>query len=247
VDKVRASRNEVASGAGVLARQVKRATESYWGDALIRQLVVTRPNPALSWSKVQSHSIEVKANSPYVKELTLAYPAEAKHEYKLESATGQILGYGVGMVYTPLHESTFGAVAVPGTETKVIAETERETRAGDLVAFLSYRFLEHRPPRQREGHKRPSVRRLQPTLDFGVGLTSDRPAFFVGGGLEVLRAARFGVGWSAQRVSVLADGQQVGDVVASKDDIRTEKRFDTSHYYVSVSFALDSLALFNGK
>jgi hypothetical protein len=36
-------------------------------------------------------------------------------------------------------------------------------------------------------------------------------------------------------------------VVSSTDDIRTVKRFDASNYYVSVTFALDSLSLFNTR
>lgn len=180
----------------------------------------------------------MKADTPYVKELSLSHGTEEKRAYKLESATGQILGYGIGVIYTPLHESAYGAVAVPGATTKVIGETKRETRAGELAAFLTYRFMEHTPRK----------RHAQPTLDFGVGLTSDRPAFFLGLGVEVLRAARIGFGWAPQRISVLADGQTLNEtVVSSTDDIRTMSRFDTSHYYVSFTFALDSLSLFNSK
>ncbi len=101
----------------------------------------------------------MKAVTRYVKELSLSRGAEEKRAYKLESATGQILGYGIGVIYTPLHESAYGAVAVPGATTKVIGETKRETRAGELAAFLTYRFMEHIPRK----------RYIQPTLDFGVG------------------------------------------------------------------------------
>jgi hypothetical protein len=85
-------------------------------------------------------------------------------------------------------------------------------------------------------------------LDFGVGLTSDRPAFFLGLGIEILRAGRVGFGWAPQRVSDLGEGQ-TGNVtlVSSTDDIKTVKRFDTSNYYFSFTFALDSLSLFNSK
>ena len=238
VDKASNARRDVLAAADVLNRQVQRARRHTWNNTLIRSLVVTRPNPDLPWNKLQSHEIVITADTPYVKELSLAYGASEKRPYKLESATGQLLGFGVGLIYTPLHESTFTAVTRPGTSTKVIAETKRETRAGDLAAFVSYRFMEHRPAK----------RTAQPTLDFGVGVTSDRPAFFLGLGLEILRAARIGAGWSPQRVTALASGQTPNVTeVSSTDDIRTEKRFAMKNYYVSFTFALDSLSLFNSK
>jgi hypothetical protein len=236
IDKVGAGRNEVIAGAEALSRQVDRGHRHSWNNQLIRSLVVSRQNPELPWNKVQAHEIVIKADSPYQKEFTLAHGAEEKRAYKLESATGQILGYGVGLIYTPLQEFAYGAVSVPGTDTKVVTKVSQETRAGDLAAFLSYRFMEHQP----------RTAPVRPTFDLGVGLTSDRPAFFVGLGLEVFRAARISVGWTAQRLSMLDETQTPeGTVVASPDDIRTVKRFDTSRYYVAFTFALDSLSLFN--
>lgn len=238
IDKAGAARREVLAGAATLSRQVERGRRHTWNNTLIRALVVTRPNPELAWNKQQTHEIVMTADTPYVKELSLARAAQEKRAYKLESAAGQLLGYGVGLIYTPLHESTFAAVARPGETTKVIAETKRETRAGDLAAFLSYRFMEHVPGK----------RAVQPTLDFGVGLTSDRPAFFAGMGLELFRAGRIGFGWSPQRVTKLAEGQAPNvTVVSSTEEIKTVKRFDTRNYYVSFTFALDSLSLFNSK
>ena len=236
LDKARGAKNDVLSRGATLNRQVQRGALHTWNGALISELVVTRPNPDLPWNKVQTHSVIVKVDSPYIKDVSLAYAAEEKFDYKLESATGRILGYGIGVIYTPLHESSWTAATVPGTSTKVITETKRETRAGDLAAFLTYRFMEHRP----------AERRVQPILDFGVGLTSDRPAFFFGTGVEVSRAARIGFGWAPQRVSKLAEGQQVNEtIVTNTEEIRTERRFDTRNWYLSFSFALDSLSLFN--
>jgi hypothetical protein len=236
LEKVRAAKKEIFAGADVLGREIEEARRHVWNGQLLRQIAVTRQNPSLSWNKVQSHSIVMKADTPYVKELTLAHAAEETREYRLESATGRIFGYGVGLIYTPLHESSWAAVAVPDSDKKVIGETGKESRAGDVAAFLSYRFVEHWPNKWR----------AQPTLDFGVGLTSGRPAFFLGLGAEVFRVARLSFGWAPQRVTRLAEGQIVNQtVVSSTDDIRTVKRFDTSHYYVSVSFALDSLSLFS--
>ena len=97
-------------------------------------------------------------------------------------------------------------------------------------------FLEHTPGK----------RVVQPTLDFGVGLTSDRPAFFLGPALEIGRAARIGFGWSPQRIRDLDPSQTLNEtVVSSKDDIKTVKRFALDNYYVSFTFAIDSLSLFN--
>ena len=231
------TKSQMLSHASTLNRQLERGALHTWNGALIPELIVTRPNPDLPWNKVQSHSVIVKADSPYRNFVSLAYAEQETFGYKLESATGRILGYGIGVIYTPLHESTWTAATVPGASTKVIAETKRETRAGDLAAFLTYRFMEHRP----------AERRLQPILDFGVGLTSDRPAFFLGTGIEISRAARIGFGWAPQRVWKLANGQQVNKtIVTSTEEIRTQRRFDTRNWYLSFSFALDSLSLFNG-
>jgi hypothetical protein len=236
IDAVQKAKPPIIASIDTLRRQVDQALVHSWNGRLIPEIVVTRQNPELPWSKIQTHSIVVKPVSPYAKELTLKQTSDETHTFKLESATGQILGYGVGVIYTPLYESTWTAATAPDG-TMVIAETKRETRAGDLAAFLSYRFLEHQPRAKR--------RLAQPTLDVGVGLTSGRPAFFLGGGLEVVRALRLGFGWTLQRVSTLAPDQTVGVTkVSSTDDIRTVNRFDAKHWYVSMSFALDALSLF---
>lgn len=236
LDKAHSGQASARSVADALNRQSVRGRSHTWNGTLITQLAVARPNPELGWSKVQSHSIVIKADTPYIKEVTLAHPVEETHAYKLESSTGRLLGYGIGVIYTPLHESTWTAVTVPETGTKVIAETKRETRAGDLAAFVSYRFLEH--------WTHDSM--VETTFDIGTSVTGDRPAFFVGPGFEIARAIRFGIGWAPERVSKLSAGQAPnGTKVSSNDDIRTERRFDTHNWYLSFIFALDSLSLFN--
>jgi hypothetical protein len=236
VDAVVAKKPGMLSAAAALSRQIVRGQRHTWGGTLIRELILTRQNPELPWSKVQTHTIILKADTPYVKDVTLARSAEEKRDYRLESATGQILGYGIGVIYTPLQESTWAAATKPGQDYKVVTETKRESRAGDVAAFLTYRFLEHRPAK----------RWLQPVFDFGVGLTSDRPAFFIGPGIEITRAARVGWGWAPQRVTTLDESQIVNETrVDSSDAIKTIKRFETRNWYFSFSFALDSLSLFN--
>ena len=86
-------------------------------------------NPACGTSRNTLAMIRASGEEPVV----IEYLKNPPTREKLESAAGRLLGYGIGMIYTPLHESTFSAVAVPGTTTKVIAETKRETRAGDAT------------------------------------------------------------------------------------------------------------------
>src|SRR5258708_28656111 len=120
---------------GELNLEIDSAKLHTWDGSLIPEIVVTRQNPELPWNKLQAHSIVIKPAPPYAKDLKLAHPAEETHEFKLESATGQILGYGVGVIYTPLHESTFGAVpAAPGT--KRIRPDQTQPPAGELPATL---------------------------------------------------------------------------------------------------------------
>ena len=60
--------------------------------------------------------------------------------------------------------------------------------------------------------------------------------------------ARIGVGWAPQRIVDLDASQTVNvTVITSADEIKTVKRFELSNYYVSFTFALDSLSLFNSK
>jgi hypothetical protein len=236
VDKTLASEADVLGAVRTLNQQVDGARLHSWSGQLIDEIVVTRQNPELPWDKIQTHSIVIKAATPYAKDLSLTHSSEETHEFKLKSATGEILGYGIGVIYTPLQESTFGAVD-SSAGGKVIAETKRETRAGDLAAFLNYRFMEHRPARE--------PRALEATADIGVGLTSGRPAFFIGMGLQIVRAIRIGGGWAPERISVLAPDQHIGDKVSSADEIRTVSKFETKNWYVSVSFGLDALSLFN--
>jgi hypothetical protein len=237
VTDARASKAKVLAGVDTLERQVDRGLVHSWNETMITSFAVTRPNPELPWNKVQTQSIVIKADSPYAKEVTLAHDTQETHEYKLESATGQLIGYSIGVVYTPLHQSTWSAVTSPNGTMKMIGETKRESRAGDVAAFVTYKPLEHRP------HDKALW--VQPTVDFGVGL-SGVTAFFIGAGGEVFRVARLSAGWSPQRVTVLAD-QSVGDPVTSADDIKTKDRFDTKNWYVSFTFALDSLSLFSKK
>ena len=238
VDKARESRPQVAAGARQLAREVEEGRRHTWGGTLVRSLVVTRQNPKLPWNKVQTHEVVVRADSPFAKELDLAKGAEERRPYKLESATSHVLGYGVGVVYTSLHEPVFGAVARPGGTEKVIAKVSQETRAGALAAFLTFRPME----RLRR------TRAAQLTVDIGVGLSTDYPAFYIGPAVEFKRVARFGIGWALQRVTHLSSGQSEDvTVVASSDDIRTEKRFDVRHLYAAFSLSFDSLSLFGSK
>lgn len=240
MEKLAEAKPAVLRGAAVLTEEIQEARRHTWNGTLIRELIVTRQNPSLPWNKVQTHAIVVKADTPYAKEMTLVHPAEQTYGYKLESMTGNVLGFAISMVYTPLDESTWTAAAGPGG-TKVITETKREGRAGALAAFLNYRFTEHRP---RQSNKY----NVLPTLDVGVGVNADKTAFFLGTGLEIRKAVRIGIGWSPQRLSQLADGQTENvTVVTSNDDIRTVKGFELKNWYVSFAFALDSLSLFNNK
>jgi hypothetical protein len=227
------------TAASALAAEIDRAERHTWRGALVRQLVVSRPNPALGWNKVQSHSIVLAADTPYAKQIVLAHAKQESHPYRIASAAGELLGYGVGVVYTPLHETTWTAAAAPNGRGKLIVEHQRTSRSGDLAAFLSYRVLEHWP--------RQSASWIEPTADAGVGLTTGTLAFFLGGGIELFHGVHLSAGWSPQRVTVLAPGQLAGVTpVSSADDIRTIDRFATHNWYLSFSFALDSASLFHG-
>jgi len=188
------------------------------------------PEPyELRWNKVQTYPFEIGVDTPFVKQLVVQRPDGADAQYKLVSATRTRWGAGIGMVYTPLVSPVYGAVADPDDEdAKIIAVTEQESRAGRYTAFLNFRL-------RTDGFVRPG-------LELGAALDVKTPGFFPGVSLEISDFARIGVGYGIQQVTQL-NGQMEGDRIKSKDDIRTKKGYD-GRWYVSFTFALDSLALF---
>ena len=154
---------------------------------------------------------------------------------------------GVGVIWTPLEVQRYGVVSDPDHAGQlVIAKTGEEMRAGQPVLMASFRPLP-------EDHPLPVKVPIRPYVEFGTGLQFDEPSFYVGGALDLGPYLHVGVGYTAQQVEVLADGQHALDfdddgddgdhptVVAGADAIRLDEEFD-GDIYVSFTLRLDRLS-----
>jgi hypothetical protein len=195
---------------------------------------IDAPSGQVSWQNVYTYPVTVAADATYKDVVTFSRGDKAT-QYKVGSARANALGIGVGVVYTPLAEATWGAIAGPSSSpgNKIIAKTDTSTRAGQVALFADYKFLQafvalsaHWP--------------VKPFVQFGAGL-STTPQAYLGGGLEFFKALRVSGGWTYQRFKLL-NGQTEGMPVSSKDDIKTMDHFGGGKY-VAVSFALDAISL----
>jgi hypothetical protein len=78
-------------------------------------------------------------------------------------------------------------------------------------------------------------------VEVGAGTDADNSALFAGLSWRI-GGFRLGFGSTWQQVKAL-DGQTVGTVVATKDDIKLKNELASS-WYASFSFSLGSLSLF---
>lgn len=195
------------------------------------------PTQGATWSKDGSYEIKLTASSPYA--------AEIGRNPRLKDVTltvktgwkgGTGLGVGVGVTYTPLSEDTYAALPMPSDPTKKSPQVQKsETRAGQLVMLMNWRFWETFHPETRDWT-------VKPGLELGALLSTSKPGVCLGLSGEFWKSLRIGLGWTWQRVTVL-DGQDETTVVASSDEIRTRQVF-RGNWYASMTFALDSITLF---
>lgn len=198
-------------------------------------------------AKIQKHSVTVKPDSPYATKVVAARPAEVKGEYALDSVLRGLWGISASVIYTDLDSPTFGAVAAEGEEEgdeekMVIAVTDETTRAGDIALLADFRLARWLACRKSYSNCAPGKYNWF-GVEFGAGV-SDEPAFFAGISLRPSRSWRVGLGYTYQQVKELQDGFMLGQEVASTEDIQQRDTFEGA-FYVSLSFALDSLRLFS--
>jgi hypothetical protein len=222
------------AAANLVAFDMRRAAaaKAHW------QVVVPTPVTGARWDKVQEYTVAVKADSPYagniarnpeLQDVTLVYDVRWEGE--------SVLGVGVGVTFTPLEDHTWAALPLSGDPTRKSPQPKTtETRAGQLALFLNWRVVQTFWPAARRWVAKPG-------LEIGASLNTDKPGAYLGLSVEVLKVLRIAGGRTWQRVTVL-DGQVEGVTVVESDaDIRTRQAFRPS-WYASLTFALDSLALF---
>lgn len=211
-------------------------------DSLDCRLILEPQLKAVRPTKIQSHSVSVKLDSPYKDKVVATRPAEVSAGYKLDSILRGLWGISASVVYTELDSPTFGAVtSEEDPSKKVIAVTDETTRAGDIALLADFRLGRWFACRK-SYDKCESVSRLF-GIEVGAAVSGD-PGFFAGISLRPSRSWRVGFGYTYQQVKALRRGQELGQVVASADDIRTRDDFE-GDWYISLSFALDSLTLFS--
>lgn len=164
--------------------------------------------------------------------------------YRTMNPTAGNIGYGVGIIYTPLSNPTFGAVENPANkEEKVIARIGEESRAGELALLGTYRF------------GTPGAM-FRPGIQFGAGLSEDL-ATFVGVSFDFGSIFRLGAGLTGQHVHKLSAGQSAMKLnadgapdpgsltkVSADTDIQRSNTLKTG-LYLSLSISLDGISFFN--
>ena len=198
------------------------------------QVKRTRP------TKIQEHSVTVKVDSPFAKQIAPERPQEATGAFKLDSVYRGIWGISASAIHTELKAPTFTALTDPDDDQKkIIGEGDRENRSGDVALMADYRLGR----RLCRGIKGECGRWGDFVgIELGVGVRNE-PAFFGGLSFRLGKYVRLGAGYTYQQVKELRD-QMLGDPLDSKDDIKMRDTFD-GDFYVSLSVTFNSISLFN--
>lgn len=205
------------------------------------RLILEPQLKSVNSTKIQKHSVTIKLDSPYAAQVIATRAAELKADYQLDSVLRGLWGISASVIYTDLASPTFSAVADENDPMKkVIAITDETTRAGDIALLADFRLGQWLACRK--SYDGCSSKSRFFGVEFGAGV-SDDPAFYAGISLRPSRSWRLGFGYTYQQVKELR-GQQLGQVVASTEDIRRRDTFE-GDWYISLSFALDSLSLFS--
>jgi hypothetical protein len=216
-------------------------TKARWDQFVVDGRMMTwmvaslRPLP-VGWTKDQIHTIKIVVETPFASDVTLRL-AKADTSIRFASPRASMFGVGAGVIFTPLEQLTYKAVA--GTDgIKRITATERDARTGQLALFIDWRVVQAFYPRA-------STWIVRPALEGGVAVDTKTPGFFVGASFELTKWIRLSAGRTWQSVQVL-DGQRENDPIESNDSIKLRDRFEGQRYF-SVSFAIDELPLFKPK
>jgi|GEM_PF-4765133 len=211
-------------------------------DALDLRLILEPQLKGVQQTKIQKHSVTVKPQSAYADKVVAIRPAEVTGSYTLDSVLRGLWGISASLTYTPLDSPTFGAVTSEDNEEEMIlAMTDETTRAGEIALLADFRLGRWLSCRRNFSNCDSKYDWLG--VEFGAGV-SDEPAFFAGLSLRPSRSWRVGIGYTYQRVKELQDSLELGQIIPSADDIKTRDTFD-GDWYISLSFALDSLKLFS--
>ncbi len=206
------------------------------------RIIIEPQLKAVRQTKIQKHSVTLKPDSSYSTKIVATRPLEVRAEYSLDSVLRGLWGISASAIYTPLSSPTFGAVTDDGDpEKKVLAVTDESTRAGGVALLADFRLARWLFCRGAEAECGPTANWFG--VELGVAV-SDDPAFFGGISMRPSRSWRIGFGYTYQQVEALQRDQVLGQEIASADDIRLRDTFE-GDWYISLSFALDSLSLFS--
>jgi hypothetical protein len=210
-------------------------------------------------TKVQTDKITVLLSQPKDLELVVGGPEKVESSYNVTRRQGALFGANIGAIYTPAFSRTFTLVDPTPLQTvkttvtteadgvkqvtevlerKVVEEQSRESRAGQLAAFLNLRLIQAIAPQT-------ATHWIKPGVEIGFGIDSQKPSILAGGSLEIFRYLRVGAGKAWVSTTDAVDPDVVGAEVPPDFVVPTSTKFRPS-WYASVTFALDSLALFSG-
>lgn len=206
------------------------------GDRMMTWMVAPLRAQPIGWTRDQIHALKITVDTPFAGDVATMLP-KVDTSVRLTSPRASMFGIDAGLVVTPLEQVTYKAVAGPGGVKRITA-TERDSRTGQLALFIDWRLVQLWRPAA-------SAWRVRPALQGGVAVDTRTPGFFLGASTGLTKWMRLSAGRTWQSVRVL-DGQQENDPVENNDAIRLRDAFE-ARWYVSASFAIDEVPLFNAK
>ncbi|HEV7766436.1 MAG TPA: hypothetical protein VGQ76_15640 [Thermoanaerobaculia bacterium] len=217
--------------ASVATTTVKTPQSSITQPEVVDFIVVEDGIIPVAWEKVRARTLTVKKSSPFSEKVFARRPDSIATSYSADVLSASLIDMSVAATFTQMASPVYGAVsepapteANPNATRNVIAKVDDEERSGMLALFVSY----------------PIYRRVL-GVEVGAGTDTDNTALYAGLSWR-LGGFRLGFGSTWQQVKAL-DGQAVGTVVATKEDIKLKSELASS-WYASFSFSLGSLSLF---
>jgi hypothetical protein len=192
-------------------------------------LIVADEAMAGRWDHTQTYPVALNRTSGPLSQIVSPLRAGLTPKYRVQQKVWSTLGFSAGVLAKSAAQVLSWEKAGP-EGAQYIRRANTSSRAGSVVLFLNYRFIESLNPRA-------STMRVRPGIEFGVAPDDTTPGLLLGVSFEVARIIRIGWGTSWFVLPELDDMAE-NDPIAKDASIRTRSVF---------TFALDSLSLFSSK
>jgi hypothetical protein len=214
------------------------------------------------WDKVRTGNVKIEKRPSYKDSVVTTRPASVNKTYKVKPKSRW--GFGVAFTATDLEEKEWALFDNPDAvngddpstpeeekdipfDEKVIGLAKEKDRAGQLAVMANYRYTKE-------------DQFLGLGIELGANANKDETGIFAGHSFDLGRYIRLGIGYTWQKVNVLADRQviasfsQNGDVeitdattlVGAEYQIRLKERFESAAYF-SLTLKFDKFPIFSAE